>query len=736
MMRQNRDPSQAAARDEGRLSPRSRLIGRLPRSEHDLRLLTACLLWIVATTTLLAASFVPPLAPDEVWAWRIGFGLSAYGFAFFHVTVLKRMDDRAQERWLLASAVFAVAGNLIVMQLTPATWAVAMNMMGSVVWAAFFLRGRAVLIAGTAATAVAASPLVVSGGEWGPADDARLVTFVPVLWALMGALYAQKRTMDAAQRKATEMALRDPLTATANLRALREYFDALARKSDSAGFALLLIDIDGFKAVNAMYGNLGGDHVLRGVATQLRMAAGGRHLVSRIGGDQFVVVARGAGAAESTELADLYRQVVVGADTEHGLEGVRLDASVGVAHFPHDGQTLDDVLTAAERSMYAEKAGRSRLAAKPATISVKQPSWLAATVDPPPPPDTRWRAVWLSRPLFARMTAAYWFTSAIVMFAGYSIDGVRVKYSAIFLFSCVSAVGWSAALFAVRVRHGGVFHRFLDGFSLLGLSGMTYLSGGTQSFVMPLVPLFIVHQAWFWSVRSAWWRLLATWAVILSPLLYDEALRGEGSELAAAFLFTSITFTGGLALMLAISASVLLGVRDATRRLALEDPLTGIANRRAFADYVERRLDVPPEASLEPFGLVVLDLDAFKQVNKQQGHRAGDALLTEVAAALAAAVGDEAMIARTGGDEFVVVVESGDEPTVAARSKHLATVVDETCSSRLLHDGVAIKASCGIALCPADGRTLDELMRHADAGMMRIKRSRISRPADGTVLER
>lgn len=101
----------------------------------------------------------------------------------------------------------------------------------------------------------------------------------------------------------------------------------------------------------------------------------------------------------------------------------------------------------------------------------------------------------------------------------------------------------------------------------------------------------------------------------------------------------------------------------AFRRLALCDPLTGLANRRAFDD-VAHTLAAPDR----PASLLVIDVDRFKTINDTAGHDAGDRLLRSVATAIAAAVRPSDFCARIGGDEFAIVLTdcSGDDALVVA----------------------------------------------------------------------
>jgi diguanylate cyclase (GGDEF)-like protein len=150
---------------------------------------------------------------------------------------------------------------------------------------------------------------------------------------------------------------------------------------------------------------------------------------------------------------------------------------------------------------------------------------------------------------------------------------------------------------------------------------------------------------------------------------------------------------------------------------ARHDHLTGLANRAGFAE----RLSAVGGAG--PLALFYIDLDGFKPVNDTYGHEAGDVLLTEVGARLLECVRGGDTVARLGGDEFAVLVEDiGDEGHIA----RIATRLEDAFAEPFCLGGrsVAVGASIGRAVWPADVDGVDALLRHADAAMYEVKRSR------------
>ncbi|MFP5075698.1 putative bifunctional diguanylate cyclase/phosphodiesterase [Rhizobium sp. YIM 134829] len=153
--------------------------------------------------------------------------------------------------------------------------------------------------------------------------------------------------------------------------------------------------------------------------------------------------------------------------------------------------------------------------------------------------------------------------------------------------------------------------------------------------------------------------------------------------------------------------------------LAMHDPLTGLLNRSAIADRLQARLG-DSENKGRHVGLMLLDLDHFKQINDLFGHPVGDALLIEVAKRISSVTSCSDLIGRLGGDEFIIVFD-GDEGGAEALGQALirAMTVPIALDSRWTQIGL----SMGVALCPQHGQTADILMSHADIALYAAKRA-------------
>ncbi len=152
---------------------------------------------------------------------------------------------------------------------------------------------------------------------------------------------------------------------------------------------------------------------------------------------------------------------------------------------------------------------------------------------------------------------------------------------------------------------------------------------------------------------------------------------------------------------------------------AAHDALTGLANRSCFQAELQLALQTASQEA-EAVGLLLLDIDRFKQINDTLGHDAGDRLLEVFAARLRAAVRSEDTVARIGGDEFAVILRQ-------VSSRHdvagLANCILERLVKPFTHNGAVLdcRASIGAALFPAHGRSAVELMKHADLALYASK---------------
>jgi len=154
---------------------------------------------------------------------------------------------------------------------------------------------------------------------------------------------------------------------------------------------------------------------------------------------------------------------------------------------------------------------------------------------------------------------------------------------------------------------------------------------------------------------------------------------------------------------------------------ARTDTLSGLANRNALKEYMNRLIDVSKRDDKE-FAMLFLDLDHFKSVNDSLGHNVGDELLKKIAGIIDEALRPTDFVARVGGDEFVVILQD-------YKSMHdLITIVEriqKVLSSAIVvqTNPMTISSSIGIAFYPKDGSDIVSLMKNSDIAMYEAKKS-------------
>ena len=210
----------------------------------------------------------------------------------------------------------------------------------------------------------------------------------------------------------------------------------------------------------------------------------------------------------------------------------------------------------------------------------------------------------------------------------------------------------------------------------------------------------------------------------IGVVLRQTQKRSRGLQLA-------VVVISGLDLALVVScALVLLGYQRSTERQARDsrhrathDGLTGVANRHLLAERTDEAITAADRAG-NNVGLLLLDLNRFKEVNDTLGHHAGDILLQKVAERLTGAARRGDTVARLGGDEFAVLL-----PELASTDDLLAVgqrMLDAVCGMAEIEDvAVDVSVSIGAALYPKASADAVELLRNADIAMYTAKRGHL-----------
>jgi len=150
--------------------------------------------------------------------------------------------------------------------------------------------------------------------------------------------------------------------------------------------------------------------------------------------------------------------------------------------------------------------------------------------------------------------------------------------------------------------------------------------------------------------------------------------------------------------------------------LALHDPLTGLANRRAFSEVAAHAL-AGARRTDAPLALAYLDLDHFKEVNDTFGHERGDMLLVDVADALRQATRASDLVTRFGGDEYCILLPETDAAAARVVAEKISAAVRPICRAAVVDGGVSI----GVAAFTHAPGSIEAVLVAADRALYRIK---------------
>ncbi len=152
--------------------------------------------------------------------------------------------------------------------------------------------------------------------------------------------------------------------------------------------------------------------------------------------------------------------------------------------------------------------------------------------------------------------------------------------------------------------------------------------------------------------------------------------------------------------------------------LTHHDVLTGLPNRVLLRDRIESAL-AHAQREQETLALMFIDVDRFKYINDSLGHRAGDALLVEMASRLKQSIRQQDTVSRMGGDEFTLLLPQTDAEGAAHLAQALIARVSQPCQVEGME--LIVTPSIGIAIFPGDGQDVDALLQASDTAMYRAK---------------
>jgi diguanylate cyclase (GGDEF)-like protein len=235
-----------------------------------------------------------------------------------------------------------------------------------------------------------------------------------------------------------------------------------------------------------------------------------------------------------------------------------------------------------------------------------------------------------------------------------------------------------------------------------------WLTGGAGSYMAPVLVLPMLYVAYFFPPRLAWPLAVLEIGTYASPLLTDG---GPHHLLPQRTLGYGVSYVAVVCTIQFLKRRLVAAERH-QRTMARQDPLTGLANRRAFEEALTAALGAERGTARradDRFALLMLDVDAFKQINDRFGHTTGDRVLRELAAHFCAEVRTGDCVARIGGDEFAIVAPGAGRGAAERLAEALRAA-----AGRVSPGEGAVSITVSWAVHPDDGPDRSALMRALD----------------------
>lgn len=362
--------------------------------------------WLTITIVLLGVGISGSFAAGQAPIFLLGAG-AVVAVVVFHELVPMAHRGRLLRLAELAVAIGLIGGLLALTGYASSPFAMLFALVS--VAAALAYGPRAGLAAAGLATAAFAAVLLVDPdfASYGPKDALRLSVGLVATWLLAFVAVAYAARQRRAMQGVIDLWRTDPLTGLFNRSQLfitLEQEVSRTRRSDR-GFCVLMLDLDGLKAINDQGGHLRGDEVLRALGAVIQGSIRAVDSAYRYGGDEFVVLLPETDIVGAFVVAEKIRAGAeeVGADLG-GVAGSLTSVSIGLVSHPEDGLGAEELVAAADRAMYqAKKLGKNQISGNPRPRPPLLATRAAAEVEPraralAPPPSSPPAAAPSARP--------------------------------------------------------------------------------------------------------------------------------------------------------------------------------------------------------------------------------------------------------------------------------------------------------------------------------------------------
>ena len=334
--------------------------GESPGADQTLRVAW----WLTITIVLLGVGISGSFGPEQAPIFVLG-GAGVAAVVIFHELLGARRRGPALRLAELISAIGLVAGLLSLTGFASSPFAMLFALVA--VASALGFGPRAGLTAAALATVAFAVVLLADPAlaSYGADDVLRLSFGLGATWLLAFVSVAHADRQRRAMQQAIDLSRTDPLTGLFNRSQLfvtLEHEVSRTRRSDR-GFCVLMVDLDGLKAVNDSGGHLRGDQVLRGLGSVISGSIRNVDSAYRFGGDEFVVLLPETDIVGAFVVAEKIR---VGAEDLELSVGSPTSVSIGLVSHPEDGLNAEELMIAADRAMYQAKSlGKNQISGNP-----------------------------------------------------------------------------------------------------------------------------------------------------------------------------------------------------------------------------------------------------------------------------------------------------------------------------------------------------------------------------------